>query len=319
MTRPAPRRPLACLAASVSVIALAGFGPAGSASVARTDSAPATAVVCPDPHDHGAELARVRKGGAKEPNAISAANAAALGNPQVRATLAAGSVTVPTVFHVITATALTRSEKKRYASLISAQMDVLNDAYAGTGDAAESLDSPFRFDYARTTFTVNAAWATLDYGSKETKAAKEALRQGGVSTLNVYVVDLGGGLLGYATFPQNGKGQLSQDGVVILDESMPGGEAAPYDGGDTLVHEVGHWLGLFHTFQGGCSGPGDYVTDTPAEAVPAFDCEVRDSCPADVGNDPIHNFMDYTEDECMYEFSAGQVRRMSNSWEAYRR
>jgi len=199
-------------------------------------------------------------------------------------------------------------------------MEVLNDAYSGTDAAAGSLDTPFRFNYEATTYTVNAAWASLEYGAKETKAAEASLRQGDTSTLNVYVVDLGGGLLGYATFPQRGKGQLSQDGVVILDESMPGGDIGLYNQGDTLVHEVGHWLGLYHTFQGGCNGPGDYVFDTPAEAAPAWDCSMlgRDSCPADAGIDPVQNFMDYADDECMNEFTEGQVRRMSNSWEAYR-
>ncbi len=267
--------------------------------------------------------ARPRPGaGPKEPNAVSTAQAAALGNPKSRPVLPVGSVEIPTYVHVISAAPLTDEEVAIRTTQIAEQMEVLNEAFAGEDAAAGSPATPFTFTLEETDYTVNAAWSTLVPGSKEERAAKTELREGGADALNVYVAPIGGGLLGYATFPQKAKGgQLWADGVVILDESMPGGTAEPYNLGDTLTHEVGHWLGLYHTFQGGCTGPGDYVPDTPAEAVPAFECTAdagRDSCPAQPGLDPITNFMDYTEDFCMNSFSAGQVARMSNAWEAFR-
>ena len=104
----------------------------------------------------------------------------------------------------------------------------------------------------------------------------------------------------------------------MLDESMPGGTAGKYALGDTLTHEVGHWLMLEHTFAHGCGASGDYVTDTPKEAGPQFDCPVgADTCKAP-GLDPIRNFMDYTQDSCMNEFTPGQVDRMSDAWLQFR-
>ena len=220
------------------------------------------------------------------------------------------AVDVPVSFHVITDSGGNGAVSD---STIAAQIDVLNSAYAGDAGGAAT---PFHFTLANTTRTVNDSWYTVAPGTTEERAMKAALHEGGRGTLNLYTAAIGNGILGWATFPKKRIG--AQDGVVVLTASLPGGTAAPYNEGDTATHEIGHWLGLFHTFQGGCAGHGDYVADTPAEAEAQFDCVDRDSCPGRPGSDPFHNYMDYGTDACMYEFTPGQVARMTDVWAAYR-
>lgn len=222
----------------------------------------------------------------------------------------APQIVVPVYFHVIrTGEAVSQGNVPQ--AWIDAQIQIINDAWGGGR-------SPFVFQLQAVTRTTNATWYAMGLGSAAERAAKTALRQGGRNALNIYSTN-GGGFLGWATFPSSYTSDPIVDGVVILDQSMPGGNATPYNIGDTGTHEVGHWLGLFHTFQGGCSRANDQVADTAAESSPAFGCPVgRNTCQVSRTGDPIFNFMDYTDDACMDRFSIGQYTRMFAQWQLYR-
>jgi Pregnancy-associated plasma protein-A len=226
-----------------------------------------------------------------------------------------GSVTVQVYFHVVNKGPGIENGDVPIKWLRD-QIKVLNAAYAGVDPSAPptAANTPFRFELAGVDRTTNAAWFDAGIDSKEEREMKEALHVGGAESLNFYVTNAGSLFLGWATFPFWYASDPLQDGVVVLYSTLPGGDCCDdnvYDQGDTATHEVGHWLGLFHTFQGSCGAiNNDFVADTPAERSPAFDCPLgRDTCPG-AGIDPVENFMDYTDDPCMYQFTPGQSARM---------
>ena len=234
-------------------------------------------------------------------------------------------ITVPVAFHVIRKDGTVSGGNIPRAWIVD-QIRVLNEAFAGDTGGAET---GFRFVLASVDRTTQPQWFTLIpangderrlfRGSGKEVKMKQALHTGGAETLNIYTAKLGQFLLGWAYLPSDFAEGLPRfyDGIVVDYRSLPGGGLGPYGEGDTATHEVGHWLGLLHTFSGGCEG-GDFIADTPAEASPAFRCPIgRDTCTAP-GKDPIHNFMDYTYDACMYEFTDGQGNRMQQIWAAYR-
>jgi hypothetical protein len=217
---------------------------------------------------------------------------------------------IPTYFHVISnGTGVQNGDLPD--DMIKAQMSVLNEAY-----------EPHRIHFVlqKINRVNNDSWFNgLGHGNDIEMEVKTALRRGKSNALNMYTTNLGQGLLGFATFPSDYEEEQKRDGVVLLYKSLPGGSAYPYNFGATATHEVGHWLGLYHTFQGGCSD-GDFVDDTPAEASPASGCPVgRKTCPDCAGDDPIHNYMDYTNDDCMNVFTDGQRLRMHAQWNTYRK
>jgi Pregnancy-associated plasma protein-A len=222
------------------------------------------------------------------------------------------SATIPVYFHVFTdgATgALTKQD-------LQTQINVLNSDYAGFEGGAYT---GFSFKLAGADSTNNADWFhNLNPGTSIEREAKAATHVGDAHVLNIWTTD-GPSYLGFATFPSWYKRSPQLDGIVVDYKSFVGG---PYGDrfslGKTATHETGHWLGLLHTFQGGCNDKGDYVDDTPYEASPASRCPVgRDTCP-EPGYDPIHNYMDYSDDSCYDQFTAGQRQRMQDMYSYFR-
>ncbi|CAE6438403.1 hypothetical protein ACGC1H_006991 [Rhizoctonia solani] len=259
----------------------------------------------PDPRACGTELDQVSVNVAES----NFASRRASGSPRITC-----NETVNVYWHVIRANN-TLAGGDLPKSQIEASIKATNSHYAGLG---------LKLKLTSVDRTTNETWFKyVAPGLPTNTAMKTLLHKGNADDLNIYTVGFQGGpgkgLLGYATLPVDYDSDPQNDGVVIQWSTMPGGNRINYNQGKTLTHELGHWLGLYHTFQGDtCSGDGDFVNDTPPELTPTFGCpDKKDTCPGG-GPDPIHNYMDYSYDRCMNQFTPGQFARIKEQVKLYR-
>lgn len=251
-----------------------------------------------------------------------------------------GSVRViPVVVHLIQQTPIAAISDAR----VQSQIDVLNEDFRKLN--ADTALIPQQFQGIAADCEIRFCLATIDpngcptnginrvvapalaiHGIDDEQALKSFVQWDPHKYLNMWVpVNLKDNLLGYATFPTWLQWDPGSDGVVINGNHFGRGFGTPassYALGRTATHEVGHWLGLYHTFESGCAGmtpsnclsQGDEVCDTPPTNGPTYGCpsSLLNTCqetPTDL-DDQTMNYMDYTDDGCMYMFSEGQKVRV---------
>jgi hypothetical protein len=241
-------------------------------------------------------------------------------------------ITIPVVVHVVYRTATQNISQAQ----IQSQIDVLNKDYRKLNTDISSVptawqgiaaDAEIQFCLAQRdpngapTTGINRVQTTVTSFGINGDPVKSSSTGGADAWpssqyLNMWVCNLGGGLLGYAQFPG---GAAATDGVVIGYNffGTTGAVSAPYNKGRTTTHEVGHWLGLYHIWgdDGGSCNGSDQVGDTPNQASETYGCyaagTVRtDNCAATAPGYMWMNYMDYTDDACMYMFTEGQKTRM---------
>ncbi|KAJ9484497.1 hypothetical protein VN97_g8873 [Penicillium thymicola] len=244
-------------------------------------------------------------------------------------------IEIETWFHIVSS----KSESSQVTDdMINSQLSILQQSYA---------DSGISYRLQGVTRHVNDKWAS----NADDVAMKATLRKGSYRTLNVYFQtdlqaspgqdgrafghrgaatnsDLASSVLGFCTLPDSSVNASSpashyvKDGCNVLTKTMPGGSLDLYNRGGTAIHEIGHWNGLLHTFQGeSCSvdDPGDHISDTPQQSTPTDGCPAKkDSCPDSPGLDAVHDFMDYSSDVCYESFTPRQGERMRNMWASMR-
>ena len=231
-----------------------------------------------------------------------------------------GVLTIPVAIHVIYNTA----KENISDAQIQSQITVMNRDFSKTNADVSSVPSAFASLVADMRVQFQLVSTDRKASSKTSWGTADAMKkssQGGVNpvspttTLNIWVCNIGGGILGYAQFPG---GSSATDGVVIGPQFFgssslaTGYYAAPYDKGRTATHEVGHWLNLRHIW-GDASCGNDLVSDTPTQQTSNGGCPTfpKRTCGNTASGDMFMNYMDYTNDACMYMFTMGQKTR---SW-----
>ncbi len=224
-----------------------------------------------------------------------------------------GVINIPVVVHVI----YSNSNENISDAQINSQIAVLNkDFNATNGDVSQVpfefvgrvADSDFNFTLDRVirVSSSRTSWGTNDAMKSSANGGSDVISP--ATHLNMWVCNIGGGILGYAQFPG---GSASTDGVVVSPQyfGTTGFVSAPFNGGRTMTHEVGHWANLRHIWGDGRCKRDDFVSDTPSSDAPNYGCPSYPTVNCR-SNDMTMNYMDYVDDSCMYMFSEGQKSRM---------
>lgn len=222
--------------------------------------------------------------------------------------ITSGTISIPVIVHVVYTSG---GEGNVPDSQIQAQIDTLNSTFSRSG-------TRYEFILAGISRTQNATWHDADRDTQAELDMTNSLSIDPEHVLNIYILSDEHALGWVINFPWDVAEDSKQNGVVIAYGSLPGGDITNYNWGYTATHEVGHYLGLYHTFQNGCSSPGDEVDDTPYHTVNT-DCNSQyNTCPQHPGFDPIHNYMNYPPDPCYEEFTTDQSDRMDTIVGEYR-
>ena len=247
------------------------------------------------------------------------------GNLQART----GVLTIPIIVHVLYRT----SQENISDAQIQSQIDVLNEDFRLLNSDASNTPSEFtpvdtqiqfELNYITRKSTTKTSWGTNDAMKKSSQGGVDPVDP--ANNLNMWICNIGGGILGYAQFPG---GSSATDGVVFSPQycgsidKQPAGETfyldAPFNKGRTATHEIGHYLNLRHIWGDGACSADDFVSDTPIAAAANYGCPSypTKSCSSNGGftSDMFMNYMDYVDDACMYMFTAGQKARMDALFE----
>ena len=235
--------------------------------------------------------------------------------------------TIPVVIHVIH----TGGAENISDAQIFSQIQIMNEDYGklpGTNGDGNGVDTKVRFKLAQIDPNGNCTngivriYSTLtNHKTYQRAMLKQLSFWDNTQYMNIYLVKtISGNVLGYSSFPG---GPADEDGMVVRSDVF-GDMGTSNSLGRTASHEIGHWFGLYHTFNNGCGSnvctDGDYVCDTPPQKSPSFNCTTKNTCSNDNPdlNDLKENYMNYTPDACKDMFTNGQKLRIHATLDSIR-